>query len=55
MPFLHIGEIKVSFIADEGRHGINGTQYLDGKHVPADVCQDAEEDDPSPDPPNNNV
>ena len=48
------------FIADEVRHGIDGTQYLDGQYihamnVPADVFQDAEEDDPPPDPPNNNV
>ena len=39
------------FIADEVRHGIDGTQYLDGQYihamnVPADVFQDAEEDDP---------
>ena len=44
------------FIADEVRHGIDGTQYLDGQiipdvNVPADVFQDAEEDDPPPGPP----
>ena len=42
------------FIADEVRHGIDGTQYLNGQHpmdVPADVFQDAEEDAPPPGPP----
>ena len=38
------------FIADEVRHGIDGTQYPDGQHpameVPADVFQDAKEDGP---------
>ncbi len=42
------------FIADEVRHGIDGTQYLNGQHpmdVPADVFQDAEEDGPPQGPP----
>ena len=48
------------FIAEEVRHGIDGTQYLDGQNipdlnVPADVFQDVEEDDPHQDPNLNDV